>query len=109
MTKKLKNIVLILMVLIFITPTTVKLFDGLFHHHDPMILSVKDENHFQEHHKTCPIPNFELSFYSTQKLLSENQKVFYAVDFLINYVPDYYLNNSKYSFLLRAPPILQVK
>jgi len=109
MTKKLKNIILISMVLIFIAPTIVKLFDGLYHHHDQLILSVKNENNFHEYQKTCPIPNFELSFYSIQKIISETQKVPYNVEFLINYIPDYYVSNSKYLFLLRAPPVFTCK
>jgi hypothetical protein len=87
------------------TPMAVKLLDGLFHHHDHFHCTAKNEKHFHEHHKKCPIPSFELSFFSVKKHIQTTQKHFYRLERNINYNFVIRCNNSKYSFLLRAPPI----
>ena len=86
-------------------PMTTKLFDGLFHHHDHFICTAKHEHHFHEYHEKCLIPNFELSLYSIEKQFFKTQKVYYSVELTINYFFVYCCNNSKHSFLLRAPPV----
>ena len=100
MTKKLKHIISILLVFIFLTPMTVKLFDGLFHHHDHIICTAKNEKHFHEHHEKCPIPSFELSLFSVEKHIQNTQRHNYCVKQNDNYNFVYCCNNSKYSFLL---------
>ncbi len=105
MTKKLKNIISITLVFIFLAPMTIKLFDGLFHHHDHFYCTAKNEKHFHEYHKKCPIPSFELSLFSVEKHIQTTQKHFYRIELNDNYNFVYCCNNSKYSFLLRAPPI----
>jgi len=104
MTKKLKNIISLTLVFIFMTPMTIKLVDGFFHHHDHFICTAKNEKHFHEHHEKCPIPSFELSFFSFEKHIQTTQKHFYRLELNDNYNFVYCCNNSKYSFLLRAPP-----
>jgi hypothetical protein len=105
MTKKLKHIISISLVFIFLTPMTVKFFDGFFHHHDHFGCTAKNEKHFHEHHEKCPIPSFELSFFSTEKQIQTTQKHYFCLEIndIYNFV--YCCNNSKYSFLLRAPPV----
>ena len=109
MTKKLKNIISITLVFIFLTPMTIKLVDGLFHHHDHFHCTAKNEKHFHEHHEKCPIPSFKLSIFSVEKHIQTTQKHFYRVELNDNYNFVYCCNNSKYSFLLRAPPIFTGK
>ena len=84
---------------------TIKLVDGLFHHHDHFHCTAKNEKHFHEHHEKCPIPNFELSLFSTVKKIQTTQKHYFSVGINDIYKFVYCFNNSKYSFLLRAPPI----
>jgi len=104
MTKKFKFFISVALVLVFLTPMTVKLFDGLFHHHDHFHCTAKNEKHFHEHHEKCLIPGLELSFFSTEKQIQAIQKHSFFVEIhdLYNFV--YYCNHLKYSFLLRAPP-----
>jgi len=102
MTKKLKNIISLTLVFILIIPMTIKLLDGLFHHHDHFHCTAKNEKHFYEHHEKCPIPSFELSFFSVEKHIQTTQKHFYRVELNDNYNFVYYCTNSNYSFLLRA-------
>lgn len=83
---------------------TIKLFDGLFHHHDHFVCSAKNETHFHEHHEKCPIPNFELSLFSTVKNIQTTQKHYFCVEIIDIYDFTPCRNNSEYSFLLRAPP-----
>jgi len=105
MTKKHKHIIAISLVIIFLLPMTVKLLDGLFHHHDHFICTAIHELHFHEHHDKCPIPCFELSFYSLNKIILETHKTIYCDRIFINYISRYFNNKLKYSFLLRAPPV----
>jgi len=109
MFKQNKHIISILLVIILLLPTTVKLFDGFFHHHDHFHCNAKNEKHFHEHHEKCPIPSFVLSFFSVEKHIQTTQKHFYRVELNDNYNFIYCCNNSKYSFLLRAPPIFTGK
>ncbi len=109
MTKKLKKIIALTLVFIFMTPMTIKLLDGLFHHHDHFHCTAKNEKHFHEHHKKCPILNFELSIFSVEKHIQTTQKHYYRVEQNDNYNFVYCCNHSKYSFLLRSPPIFTGK
>ncbi len=105
MTKKLKNIISLTLVFIFMTPMTINLLDGLFHHHDHFICYAKNGKHFHEHDEKCPIPSFELSLFSADKQIQTTQKHYFCVkqNDIYNFV--FCCNNSKYSFLLRAPPV----
>ncbi|NQU85803.1 MAG: hypothetical protein HQ541_08590 [Mariniphaga sp.] len=104
MTKKLKHIISISLVFIFLMPMTIKLLDSQFHHHSHFICTAKNEKHFHEHHEKCPILSFELSFFSTEKHIQTTQKHYLSVEYNANYSFEYCCNNSNYSFLLRAPP-----
>ena len=86
------------------TPVAVKFFDSSFHHHKHFICTAKNVKHFHEYHETCPIPGFVLSFYSLNKILHINHKVFYY-EYLTNNILTGYCKKPKYSFLLRAPPV----
>ncbi len=105
MTKKLKNIISLTLVFFLMFPMTIKLLDGFFHHHDHFHCTAKNEKHFHEHHKKCPIPNFEFFLFIVKKHIPTTQKHFYCVKLHDNYHFIYCCNHSKYSFLLRAPPI----
>jgi len=109
MTEKLKNIISLTLVFIFMTPMTIKLFDGLFHHHNHFHCTAKNEKHFHEHHEKCPIPSFELSFFSVEKHIQTTQKHIYCVEYIDNYSFEYCCKKLEYSFLLRAPPIFTSK
>lgn len=105
MTKRLKYIISVSLVFIFLTPMTIKLIDSQFHHHDHFFCCAKTEHHFHKHHDKCPILDFESSLYSLTKTVVENQKLFYFDKLFINYVSIHCCNNSKCSFALRAPPL----
>lgn len=103
---KLKKIISISLVFILLTPMTIKLLDELFHHHDHLIFTAKNEKDFHKHHKKCPILNFELLLYSVEKQNTTTQKYNFYIKQNDKFNSEYCCNNSKYSFLLRAPPIL---
>lgn len=105
MTKKFKNIISIALLFVFLTPITIKIIDGLFHHHEHFYYTAKNEKHFHKHHKKCPIPGIELSFFSIKKQIQNTQKHNYYVKPNDNYNFIFCCYNSIYSFLLRAPPI----
>ncbi len=103
--RNVKHTISISLVIILLLPMTIKLFDGFFHHHDHFYCSAKNEKHFHQHHEKCPIPIFELSFFSDVKQIQTNQKFcFYNVqNDICHFVPCY--NNLKFSFFLRSPPV----
>ena len=104
MIKKTKKIISLLMIFVFIIPLTVKSLDGFFHHHHHSEHNSKFEYQFHDHHEKCPILSYELSLSSLNDTTVEIAKTYYCDGFIINYTSSYYSNNSKYSFLLRAPP-----
>jgi hypothetical protein len=105
MTKKLKHIISILLVLVFLTPMAVKVLDSEYHHHDHFICTAKNEHHFHDYHFKCPIPGFEFSLYSLNKIILVTQKTFYFEKVFTNYISIHCCSKSKYSFALRAPPL----
>jgi len=105
MTKKLKNIISLFLVFIFLAPVTIKLLDSSFHYHDHFICTAHNEHRFHEYHHKCPIPGFEFSLYSLNKIIPEKQKPIYGDKLFANYISNHYCDRSKYSFLLRAPPL----
>lgn len=109
MIKKLKNIISLTLVFVFMIPISIKLLDGFFHHHDHFHCTAKNEKHFHEYHQKCPILTFKLSFFLVEKHFQTTQKYYYYVKQSDHYRFVYCCNNSKYSFLLRAPPIFTRK
>ncbi len=109
MIKKFKNIIALTLMVVFIMPVTVKFLDGVFHKHVHFHNTTTDEVHFYDYHKECPIPSYKLSFFSVKKHILTIQKYFYSKEINNNYNFIYHCNNSKYSFLLRAPPIFTNK
>jgi hypothetical protein len=105
MTKKLKHIISIILVFVFLTPMIVKLLDSQYHHHDYFICTAKNEHHFHEYHVKCPIPGFEFFLFTLNKVVFESQKTLYFDKLFIHYISIHFCNKSKYSFSLRAPPL----
>lgn len=99
---KLKKIGSLLLVLILMVPSIAK----IEHHHNYLEYQPKNEKEYHTDHGKCYICSFEFSLFSVAKNL------------LLSAKPDYYLiqdssftqyfisNTLKYSFLLRAPPLL---
>ncbi len=104
MLKKIRNIISLSMVILFITPLTIKFVDELFHHHYHYFIEDKSVNHFHQYYEKCPISNFEFSIFSIKKYFYLKQKNLCSIE--QNEVYDFVCccNNIKYSFLLRAPP-----
>lgn len=105
MTKKLKHIISISLVFIFLMPMTIKLLDSQFHHHDHFICTAKSEHHFHKYHDKCPILGFEFFLYTINKRVLETQKIFYFDKLFVLFFSIYCYSKSKYSFSLRAPPL----
>jgi hypothetical protein len=105
MTKKLINILSVSLAVVFLTPLVIKFLDGRFHHHERIVYDSGKECHFHEYHKKCPVPGFEFSFYALYKNSVETKKQCFLQKVTINYVSTHFSDQSKYSFLLRAPPV----
>ncbi|MFW6275693.1 MAG: hypothetical protein ACOC2M_03570 [bacterium] len=104
MHRKVKHTISISLVIVFLLPMTIKVFDGLFHHHDHFHCTAKNEKHFHTYHKKCPVPYFELSFFAIEKHFHNKEYQEFEEEQCEAYSFRPCCNNSKYSFLLRAPP-----
>ncbi len=105
MSKRLKHILAVLLLLVFITPTAVKLLDNSFHHHFYFFLPVKQGDVFHDYHQTCPIPGFNLAFFSVQKQIQVTEEKTYCSQIFIKLPPEPFVPEINSSTLLRAPPL----
>jgi len=100
MIQKLNKIAYLLLLLVFLSPSIVK----LEHHHKRFICNAKDNNHLHEYHENCAVCNFEFSVFSNDEFHFEQPKEIAHADYLNTYKTAKYTNSSSLSFLLRAPP-----
>jgi hypothetical protein len=105
MSKRLKHILAVLLLLVFITPTAVKLLDSSFHHHYYFFLPVKQGDVIHNFHQTCPIPGFTLAFFSVQKQIHVTGKKTFCNQIFIKLPEEPFVPDIKSSTLLRAPPV----
>ena len=97
---KLKKIFSLLLVLIFITPTFVK----IEHHHDDFVCSAKNELHFHNYHQICSICSFEFSTFADSNNLPFSTYFNFLKDKICLFKQVDSFSSFLYSFLLRAPP-----
>jgi len=104
MNRKYKNIVSLLFLIAFLLPSVVK----LEHHHQHFECKAKNEKHYHEFHEKCNICNFEFTVF-----LSDIENIDLQKDNPIDSYSNKYISLSdynlfQYSFLLRAPPCVQI-
>lgn len=104
MNKKIKNITSFFLLLVFLFPTIVK----LKHHHDNFKCNAKNEKHFHVYHASCNICSFAFSAFTSGIGITDISKEIPIDKYCNSYNSVDYSSLSKYSFLLRAPPIKQV-
>jgi hypothetical protein len=104
MIRRFKNIISLLLLLVFLLPTIVK----IEHHHDNFQCKSLNEKHFHDFHPNCAICNFEFSIF----ILSYENIDFQKDKPVDNYSKKY---NSRFSFnlylsqfSLRGPPVIQI-
>jgi hypothetical protein len=105
MIRKFKNIASLLLLLVFLLPSIVK----LEHHHEHFECKAKNEKHLHVFHEKCAVCNFEFSVFSSDFENIVFQKEQPVAKYCNNYRSVNYSTLSKYSFLLRAPPIDRFK
>jgi hypothetical protein len=104
MIRKFKNIISILLLLVFLLPSVVK----LEHHHDHLIAKATSEKRTTVFHENCPICNFEFSAFLSNFEKIDLQKENPSDSYFNNYNSRYNSDLSRFSFLLRAPPRKQI-
>jgi hypothetical protein len=105
MSKKLKYILAVSLLWVFLLPTTVKLLDSSFHHHVVFHSRFKADQVWHTYHHTCPIPGFTLSFYTFQHHLQQEEKRRFCSKIVIALPPEHFRTTVNSSVLLRAPPL----
>lgn len=101
MIRKLKNIASLLLLLAFIFPSVVV----IEHHHDQFECKAKNEKHYHVFHEKCAVCNFEFSIFSSDAENINLPKEQHIAKYCYDYKSVHYSSLSKYSFLLRAPPL----
>ena len=101
MAVKLKKIFSFLIVISLLTPSIVK----IEHHHVHFICNAKGEKHFHTYSEECVVCNFEFSIFLSEKTPVASVKAIQIDSYSNCYNCFHFLNFSKYSFLLRAPPV----
>ena len=101
MRRKLKNIISILLLLALMMPAIVK----LEHHHEHFECKAKNEKHLHEEHEKCSVCSFEFSVFASDASCINFEKEKHSDKYCNNYSSINYSTQSKYSFLLRAPPV----
>jgi ribosomal protein L37E len=104
MTGKFKNNASFILLLVFLSPSIVK----LEHHHEHIECKAKDAKHYHASHEKCAICSFEFSVFSSDFENIHASKEQPADNFRINYRFAHFSTLSDYSFLLRAPPFEQI-
>jgi hypothetical protein len=104
MITKLKHIASLLLVVVFLSPSIVK----LGHHHDHFRCKTPEVKHFHEKHEKCEVCKFEFSVFSKDKVDVPLQKEKPSDNFRNNYQSLNFPNHSQFSSLLRAPPVMTI-
>jgi hypothetical protein len=101
MIKKFKKSISLFLVMAFLLPSIVK-----FEHHHPHFEGKNtSEKQFHESHEKCNICNFEFAVFLNDVNLIESHKENPTCFYFNNYYSQYNFSLSRYSFLLRAPPV----
>jgi hypothetical protein len=103
MIRKFKNITSILLLFVFLLPTIIK----VEHHHKYSATDLKTDRHNTRLQDSCPICNFEFSIFISNTGNIHLQNEYFSDSYFNNYNSKY-SNHSKFSFLLRAPPVIQI-
>lgn len=103
MREKIKNILSLLGLWVFLFPTIV----AFEHHHEIFLCDAKSIQHLHEYHQKCDICNLEFQVFEKTPEHISFLIVQVVLGFYIKYNSLHYFNPAKYSFLLRAPPYLQ--
>jgi hypothetical protein len=101
MSRKLKNIISLWLLLILFTPTFVK----LEHHHEHVIWHPAKEKQFHIFYEKCAICCFEFSIFFSEKSGIASAKSELTDNYNSFYKALHHSDPSRYSFLLRAPPV----
>jgi len=102
MITKLRYLASFFLVMVFLAPTMVK----LGHYHDHFRCKTPEVRHFHEQHEKCDVCKFEFSIFSVEKDEVPLLKNKPSDSFRNNYHSLNFSSQARYSFLLRAPPVL---
>lgn len=101
--KQCRSIASVLLVFVFLFPSIIK----LEHHHEHFECNAKNYKHFHVQHEKCVICCFEFSLFKSSSIIySQVDRKKEQDNYSNTYVFENYSDGLKYSFSLRAPPIV---
>ena len=104
MTRKFKHITSVFLIIVFLLDTIVK----IEHHHKHYANDIKNESHNTSLQVNCPICNFEFPVFLSSIEDFHLQNANFIDSYFNTYNSRYNYNLSQFSFLLRAPPAIQI-
>ncbi len=103
MTRKFKYFTSVFLIIVFLLDTVAK----IEHHHKHYAIDFKNERHNTVLQDNCPICNFEFPVFLSSTVNSNLPNTDHSDAYLITYNSRYNSKLSQFSFLLRAPPVIQ--
>jgi hypothetical protein len=103
MTRKFKYITAVLLIFVFLLDTAAK----IEHHHKHYAIDFKNEKHNTLLQDNCPICNFEFPVFLSSTVNFNLKNADHSDAYLITYNSRFNSNLTQFSFLLRAPPVIQ--
>jgi hypothetical protein len=104
MTRKFKYITSVFLIIVFLLDTAVK----IEHHHQHYAVDFKNERHNTVIQDNCPLCNFEFPVFLSSIEYFHLQNANLIDAYLNTYNSRYNSDFLHFSFLLRAPPFIQI-
>jgi hypothetical protein len=92
------------MVFTLMAPSVIK----MEHHHDHFTCRAKNEKHYHRNHEVCAICSFEFSLFSANHYYPSVSRNGYTDGFIDCINPSFFSCDSRYTVLLRAPPLFVI-
>lgn len=108
LSRRMRNLMAVILLVIFFSPVPVKLADVIVHHHYTSHYTKEKEAGYNQFNTLCPIPGFKFHSFAFQPSIPEllGSLFFHKVEVFRTRKP--YLSRFVLSFSLRGPPLSDI-
>lgn len=104
MRKKIVKYSSLFLVMVFLLPHEIKLFDTFFHNHEHFHCNAINEKHFHKLHKKCPIETYEFTSFLKKRKLDFKPFYKFFIIWTLGRESKVCISGLEYSFNRRGPP-----
>ncbi|MBN2614396.1 MAG: hypothetical protein JXR71_01770 [Bacteroidales bacterium] len=106
--RRLRIILAVVLLLVFFSPVPIKLADVIVHHHYTSHYTKQKEEGYNPYNSLCPIPGFNFHSFTFQPSVPklDGTSFLHKIDVFRTLKP--YLSRFVLSFSLRGPPLLDI-